>query len=274
MQTILIPTDFSANARNAVNYAVRLFGADNRFILLNTWHAPYTPPEVLISVEDILMKASKEGLEKEVAAAQKLPGAEKIKFETVSEFGNLVDILNEVVREKNVNLVVMGTQGASGLRETVLGSNTASAAKNIGCPLLIIPAGAEFKNLKSIVFAADYKQLEKSDSLAAMVAIAKSQNSEITILNVLDKGKITDVKQGYEGLKIDHLLAGIKHKFSFIEDDDKAAGIDEYLHTNNPDLLVMLERKTGFFKSIFQRSITKQMAFHTHVPMLVLHERE
>ncbi len=272
MQTILLPTDFSANARNAVKYAIRFFGADNHFILLNTWQAPYTPPEVLISVEDILMKASKDGLEKESAAAQKIQGAEKTKFETISEFGNLVDILNEVVREKKVEFVVMGTQGASGLREAMLGSNTASAAKSLSCPLLIVPARAEFKSLKKFVFAADYKQIEKQDSLAVLVNLAKTQNSEITILNVLDKGKITNVKQGYEGLKIEHLLAGVKHNFSFIEDDDKAAGIDEYLHTNNPDLLVILERKTDFFKSIFQRSITKQMAFHTHVPMLVLHE--
>lgn len=272
MKTILLPTDFSSNALNALKFALQFFGSGNQYILLNTWQAPYTPPEVLISVEDILMKTSKHGLEKELNTAIKLPGADKNSFETVSQFGNLIDILNAVARQKNADVVVMGTQGASGIKETLLGSNSASAAKSINCPLLMIPANAEYKNLKSIVFAADYKHIEKTNTLTILVNIAKENKSEVTILNVLDKGKITDVNQGYEGLKIDHLFNGVKHAYSFIENDDKAAGIDEYLHTNNPDLLVMLERKTGFFKSIFHRSITKQMAFHTHVPMLVLHE--
>jgi nucleotide-binding universal stress UspA family protein len=272
MKNILLPTDFSTNARNALKYALQFFGKGNHFILLNTWQAPYTPPEVLISVEDILMKASKEGLGNELKAVKAMKIAENNTFETVSQFGNLVDVISSVAREKKVDFVVMGTQGASGLRETLLGSNAASAAKSINCPLLMVPAKNEFKTLQNIVFAADYRHIEKQDSLAALVALAKTTNAEITILNVLDKGKITDVNQGYEGLKIDHFFNGVKHAYSFIENEDKAAGIDEYLHTNNPDLLVMLERKTGFFRSIFHQSITKQMAFHTHMPMLVLHE--
>lgn len=272
MKNILLPTDFSSNARNALKYALQFFGSGNHFILLNTWQAPYTPPEVLISVEDILMKASKQGLDNELNTVKAMQIADSNTFETVSQFGNLVDILNAVAREKKADYVVMGTQGASGLREALLGSNSAAAAKSINCPLLMVPSNIEFKNLQNIVFAADYKHIEKQDSLATLAALAKTTDAEITILNVLDKGKITDVNQGYEGLKIDHLFNGIKHAYSFIENEDKAAGIDEYLHTNNPDLLVMIERKTGFFKSIFHRSITKQMAFHTHVPMLVLHE--
>ncbi|MCG3167124.1 MAG: hypothetical protein POELPBGB_02908 [Bacteroidia bacterium] len=272
MKNILLPTDFSHNAQNALKYALQFFGTGNHYILLNTWQAPYTPPEVLISVEDILMKTSKEGLENELSAALKLKHAEGNTFETISQYGNLVDIISAVAREKKADVVVMGTQGASGIRETLLGSNSASVAKSIACPLLMIPAKSEYKKIRTMVFAADYKHIEKQETLQVMVNIAKENSSEITILNVLDKGKITDVNQGYEGIKIDHLFSGINHSYSFIENDDKAAGIDEYLHTNNPDLLVMLERKTGFFKSIFHRSITKQMAFHTHVPMLVLHE--
>lgn len=270
-KTILIPTDFSGNAQNAIRYAIRFFGSDNRFILLNTWQTPYTPPEVLISVEDILMKTSKEGLENELGWIKKSEELKDISFETISEFGNLVDIIKSAVREKKVDFVVMGTQGASGLRETLLGSNTAAVAKTLSCPLLAIPAGATFNGIKHMIFATDYKEVENPDAFKTMINVAKHHNAEITVLNVLDKGKITDVKEGYEGIKIDHQLTGVKHTYSFIENDDKAAGIDEYLTTNKPDMLVVLERKTGFFRSVFHRSITKQMAFHTHVPMLVLH---
>ncbi len=270
-KTILIPTDFSENAQNAMRYALNFFGNEATFILLNTWQTPYTPPEVLISVEDILIKTSKEGLENELAWIKKSTGMENVQFETISEFGNLVDIIKSVVREKNVDFVVMGTQGASGLREALLGSNTAATAKTINCPLLIIPADATFSEIKNIVFAADYKELENASALKTMVNLGKENSAEIAVLNVLDKGKITTIEEGSQGIKIDHQLAGIKHSYSFIEDNDKAAGIDEYLRTNKSDLLVMLERKTGFFKNIFHKSITRKMAFHTHVPMLVLH---
>jgi len=270
-KTILIPTDFSENARNAIRYALNLFGDGNHFILLNTWQTPYTPPEVLISVEDILMNASKEGLAKEIEWVKSISSNGKNTYETISEFGILVEILKTVVRERNIDFVVMGTQGARGLQEVLLGSNTAAAAKSLNCPLLAIPSNAKFNGLKRIVFSADYKQIENSASLNTMIDLAEENNAEVTVLNILDKGKITDVNQGYEGMKIDHELAGLKHSYSFIEDDDKAAGIDEFLRTNDTSLLVMLERKTGFFKSIFHKSITKQLAFHSHVPMLVLH---
>lgn len=268
-KNILIPTDFSDNAENAIRYAVNFFGVDNQFFLLNTWQSPYTSSEVLISVEDIIMKGSKEGLKKEANWMKTFD--ENISCETLSEFGNLVDIINSVVREKSIDYVVMGTQGATGLKETLLGSNTASAAKSLNCPLLTVPTEASFNGIKNVVFAADYKEIENTDVLKPLVAIGKSYDAEITILNVLDKGKVTDIQQGYEGIKIDHFLAGVKHKYDFVEEDDKANGIDNYVRSTKPDMLVMLERKTGFFKSIFHKSITKQMAFHSHLPILVLH---
>ena len=269
--TILIPTDFSENAQNAIRYAIRFFGSESKFILLNTWQTPYTPPEVLISIEDILMKTSKEGLENELQWIKKSPEFENVYFETISEFGNLVDVIKSVVREKKVDFVAMGTQGATGLRQTLLGSNTSAAAKSLSCPLLVIPAEANFKGIKNVVFAADYKEIENLSAFKIMVDLVKQHNAEVSVLNVLDKAKITTVQEGYEGIKIDHQLAGVKHNFSFIEHDDKAAGIDEFLQTNKPDVLIVMERKTGFFRSIFHKSITKQMAFHTHVPMMVLH---
>ncbi len=272
MKTILIPTDFSESAQNAIRFAIRFFGSNNKFILLNTWQPPYTPPEVLISVEDILMNSSKEGLKNELVWIRKNPELQTISFEIISEFGNLVDIIKATVRKHNIDFVAMGTQGAAGLKETLLGSNTAAAAKGLSCPLLIVPLGASFKHIKHIVFAADYKELENTNVLNTMVDIAEEHGAEIQVLNVLGKGKVTTVEQGYEGIRIDHQLAPVKHDYDFIEEDDKAAGIDAYLETHKPDLLVMLERKTGFFKSIFHKSITKQMAFHTHVPMVVLHE--
>jgi nucleotide-binding universal stress UspA family protein len=272
MKTILIPTDFSDNAQNAIRYATRFFGSHNQFILLNTWQSPYTPPEVLISVEDILMNTSKEGLQNEVNWLSKTPELAGATFETISEFGNLVDVIDAVVRQRKIDLVVMGTRGALGLRETLLGSNTAAAAKSLSCPLLVVPAGAAYMGIKSIVFATDYKELENSRALRPLVAIAEEHGAEIKVLNVLDRGKVTTVEQGYEGFRVEQELAGIRHDYDFIEEDDKAEGIDLYLKERKPDLLAMVERKSGFFRSIFHTSITKKMAFHTHVPMLVLHE--
>jgi nucleotide-binding universal stress UspA family protein len=273
MKTILIPTDFSATAGNAVDYAFALFGVnDIVFILLNTYLPVYAPPEVLITVEDVYGEKSRKQLSDEADRIKNTPAGQNAIIETASEFGGLLDITNKIIRERHVDYVVMGTRGATGMKELLIGSNAASAALNLRSPLLIIPHDARYKAIKEIVFAADYKHIDDPQVLVPMTRLARDNNSHVTIFNILDKGKITDADQAYEALKLKEYLGEIQKDYEFAEDDDKAHAIDNFLRDRQPDMFAVLRRKPGFFEGLFHKSITQEMAFHTHVPLLVLHE--
>jgi nucleotide-binding universal stress UspA family protein len=273
MKTILIPTDFSDTAMNASTYALSLFGNnDNVYILLHTYLDVYTPPEVTTSIDVAIAEQAHKEMEYELERIKKLTVAKNAVFETVCDYGSLIETIRRIIRERKVDYVVMGTRGAKGISELLIGSNAASAALNLKCPLLIIPDGAEFKGMKKIVYAADYEHLDNVQVLEPMIKLAKDNEVHITVLNILVKGKITDTSQAFEGLKLERYLGEIEMNYNFVEDDDKAHAIEDFLSSHHPDMLVILRRKMGFFENLFHKSLTQQMAFHTHIPLLVLHE--
>lgn len=276
MKTILIPTDFSKNARNAAKFAFDMYAdsEDCRFILLNSFEMPYSTSEVMVSVTDIIEKDSKEGLEKELnQLRQLLPDADD-RLEGISIHGETVSEIDSAAKKQSADLIVMGTKGATGLMETFIGSVTANVLKNVSTPVLAIPEGVTFTPPKNIVFAADYGSLKDVNELQALKTIALKFNSTITILNVLKEGEFTDAQEALEGLKINAYFQGVRLEFDFIESNDIEAGIADFVERNNVDMMAMIERKVSFFERIFHKSITKQVANHVKLPLLVMHDSE
>ncbi|NNF81705.1 MAG: universal stress protein, partial [Flavobacteriaceae bacterium] len=143
---ILLPTDFSENAWNAIDYAVNLFkDEDCIFYLLNT----YTP--VIYHVEYVLVNPAQFGMgdpirenserclhsiRDRILKENKNP---RHKIECISAFNTLIPEILEVVNQKSIDLVVMGTKGATGTKEVLFGSNTVHVFKGVNCPVMAIP---------------------------------------------------------------------------------------------------------------------------------------
>jgi len=76
-----------------------------------------------------------------------------------------------------------------------------------------------------------------------------------------------------EAADLDDLFVGIEHSFKFIEDNDVEKGILKFVNDNNIDLLAVISRKRGFFERLFHKSISKKLAMHANVPILILSEQ-
>lgn len=276
MKTILLPTDFSENAKNASRYAFSMFNDDEhyRFLLVNTFAMPYSASEVIVSVNDIIEQDSRKGLENEISQLKKPFKNLESTLEGVSTQGETVSEIEKVAKNQSADYIVMGTKGSSGLMEVFVGSVTSSVLKNVATPVLVIPEGVEFVAPKNIVFAADYMSLKDVSELAPLKEIALKFNSTITMLNVLKKDELTDADEAIEGLKLNAYFQGVPLEYAFLENDDIEAGIAEYVSNNSVDMLAMIERKVSFFERLFHKSITKQVANHIKLPLLVLHDEE
>lgn len=275
MRNILLPTDFSENARNTIEYAFGMFGDKKNvsYILLNVYTEPHSSADMLFSIKDLLEKESKRGLKDEHDyLSNKFPNS-SLKIEQHSEYGNLLSIINHMVKTKNIDYVVMGTKGASGIKKVLMGSNTADVVKNVDSTILVIPENSNYKPSFRIAFTTDYKKLKNKYVLDPLVELAKKHQSELLVVNIHPEEPIIDTKKTVESIELHHKLENIPHHFYESEHKNFTKGLDYFIQQHKIDLLVMIARQHRFFERLFHNSITEQMSMFTNIPLLVSHEK-
>ena len=273
MKNILAPTDFSEIADNAVNYAFEFAQSCNASVtLLHCFHIPIISGDALVTAIDFedLEKESRDLLNiRKRKLIQKYPG---VKVDMVSNAGFAAEEIVRYGKEGKVDLIIMGITG-SGTFDELLGDTTISVVKNSEIPVLIVPREKVFKKLKNIVITFDRKQIENINNIVPAIELAKQFNSNTTALHIKQRHAIDSTEDYLAEKQIADLLAEIDHrKINFITNVNTIEGIEHYLNRHDVDMLVMLKRKHGFFDQLFHGSNTNKMAFHTNVPLLILHE--
>jgi nucleotide-binding universal stress UspA family protein len=272
MKNILFPTDFSQNANNALDFALKLaVKTSSKIILFNAYQVPYNRADMMVSVLDILKEDSLNGLNETVKNIKANPAFAAIEIETLSRVGDVVNTTTDVIAEKDIDLIVMGTKGESGMLEKIIGSNTASVIKNVNCPVLAVPEKATFSAPFTIGFAYDMKEVENPSDLRFLAEIAKAFNAQIQFYCVVPEAKQQDVKKVEENLKPLDFFSGIKTEAFFGANGDIVEGLQEMVKEKKPDWMVMVAKKYTLFESLFHTSITKSMVIQTEKPMMILH---
>ena len=155
-----------------------------RFILLNAYYLIHSSQEMLISVEDILRDNSIRMLQKELQFIDSQTPDQPVEIETLSRRGAPIEMIKKVIIERSIDTVVMGTKGASGLKEKLIGSNTAQIINKTHCPVIIVPDGVSYQQPKKIAFAVKMGQQQGLDGIEPLVAISKKHHSQVLVLNV------------------------------------------------------------------------------------------
>ncbi len=272
MNKILLLTDFSENARNAALYAIKAFDPDQfKFILLNSYDRIYTTTEVTYSLSEQMHIQSQENLAKEADILRQRSGS-NILFEKFSFLGFLSEAVNQIAASKKPDLVVMGTKGETGLPAILIGSHASSLIKAINLPLMIVPEQASFAGFENIVLAADEQTILKPHHLEPLVQLARIFNSRIQIVNVYKDEKHAPPVQGEQGKTLLGQFPGNMAEIHYIQDAHKGHGLARFTHDQPCDLVVLVERSRNYIVDLFHRSLTKNLALHTDIPLLVLHD--
>ncbi len=279
MKTILVPTDFSATATNAAHYAVHLAKQVNcsKIILYHAYQVPIMTDAVMTPVEllgiDEIKEASEKGLQKFRGILQEYMGADSgIELATISEFAFLTDSVDEACKVNNVDLVVMGITGGDKMEEVLIGSNTISVAKHTTVPVIIVPSEVEFRPVKEIVLVCDFKKVVETTPVEPVRKLITETNARLFVLNIDHEHKQTTEDTPFESLMLDTLLQGLSPEYHFIDNADFVEGINQFVTDKKVDLIITIPKKHGWFEGLFKRSHTKMLAFHTHVPLVVVHD--
>lgn len=273
MKTILLLTNFSETSRNAIINYLKVYAQsikeDSQFILLNTYKRIKTGQSQMVRFEDVLAQYSQHDLKRELHKIQEIPELKKLNIITHSEYGDLVDVVEKINREKGVDLIVMGTKGSNLLKELLLGSDTDRLIRLSKNPILVIPESIEFKRPEKIVFATHLRECRNKAEFRKLVGIIKSFDAELLILNVY-----TDTKpeaNEFEN-KLEKELEGIKHTFFYVRNLDIADGISGFVKINKAQLLSIIDNKASLLSQLFRHSVKYILTINADMPLLIIHE--
>lgn len=281
MKNILVPTDFSATARNAAHYALHLAEqlCSLKVILYNAYQAPLMidpmVPAVSLLDEAQLRNASNENL-----AAFKLTleafRPKNCVIETYCEYALLTNGLDAACEANNAGLIVMGITGGGLLEETLIGSNTVAVANHSQVPVIIVPRNTVFTPIRTIMLLSGF---DKADTTIPVKAVRKMiADTGARLLVFTREGIPGEYSMTHSSGTPDQndtlhgLLQDLNPEYHFSKNKHYSEAVNLFALEHQADLVITIPGKHGFFESLFTRNHTTELAFHTHVPLMVIHE--
>ena len=280
MKNILLPTDFSENAWNATQYALELYKNDAcHFYLLNT----YTPAIVhsrFMAVntegrllEDACHSASEQGLKKLLKRLSQNQLHPEHHFSTISSFNLLTEQIKETVEELNIDMIITGTQGASGLKEIFLGSNTVRIIKSkLSCPVLVVPESYSFKAPKEIALVTDFKRNFDAAVIAPIKQMAIHLEARVRIMHINENEQLNKYQKSNLSI-LEEYLSEVRTSLHWMPHfASKADVIQAFIEELGIDMLAMVRYSHSFLEELTREPVITKVAFHTNIPLLTIPE--
>ena len=271
MKTIIVATDHSACAMNAVRYAASLAARTNaKFILLHAFQLSTHAANGLISAKGLqdLIDENQSRLET-LAIQLQLEFGIRTESHCVTDF--LEDALDKLVKEKTADLVVLGMHSTD-WNDRFFGNTTLSVIKSAQYPLLIVPEQALYNGIKKILYAFDSKCLSSRNKLAMLRDIAFTYHAEVRVFHVETSPEFvpTIEKDPIINLKVEAALSQVDHTYKDIFSSTIAESIEKELALYKADLLAVVPHKAGLWYRLANKSTTRKLVLETPIPILVL----
>ncbi|MEQ8218629.1 MAG: universal stress protein [Arenibacter sp.] len=272
---ILIPTDFSELSKVAIKYAVDM-GKDLEVnIMLLHVIDTSAPSRARVGSHKLkeALKTSSERAMKELLGSIKKDISHNIDISYEITSGTSIGKYVEMAAVKNdIDIVCIGTKGASGLKKILFGSNAAGIIESSSIPVLTIPEFARYKGVKNIVYSSDFYNLDKE--LDLIIPFAKLMDSWIQVLHI-DKdneGFEGDLQQKEKSLIKDFSYQKIK--MTELKIDSVVIGINKFVEDVDADMVIMFTHHTNFIEKVFQKSVTQNTAFQTRIPLFTFQKEQ
>lgn len=281
MKHVLIPTDFSDNSWNAIVYAMALFKEEKcTFYLLNTYTPAIASSRFMAASFDgglyanLAHQFSENGLKSTFSRIKKEHLNTNHKFITISSFALLVDEILDSISKYNIDLVIAGTKGSSGVAEVFMGSNAVRIIKAVKeCPVLVIPQSFEYEKPKEIAFATDFNRFYTISELKPLLDMAKAFGATVRIVNVQYEIKPLTELQLFNLSMLRKYLGEVEHYVHTVSELNSVSKTLELFSTElDIHLLAMLNYQHSFMERLTREPIVKRVAFHLQTPLLIIPE--
>ena len=279
MKNILVPTDFSKNSWNAIVYALQFYANEtcNFYLLHVTSISDYNGGTTgmlptIDTIDTALVKETKTKLLRFLKKIKSISTSPLHSFSVLTSNDYFIDAIRKHIYEKNIDIIIMGTKGASGLKEAVIGTNTGDLITKVKCPVLVVPENAKFKFPKEIAFPTDYNLFYQNKILSSITELSKMFDSSIRILHITKKDEHLTQFQQENKEYLNDFFMDEKHSFHRITNSKIDAGIQCFVESRDINLIIMIAKNLNLFQQILFKPRIEEISYHTNVPFLVLHE--
>ena len=275
MRTIVVPTDFSSIASNAAYYGAEMAAnIDASLTLIHICEIPVVYADVPVALPGPIELAQ----EAEIRIAQMKNEllqniATPLKIYTEIKVGTITGQLKQFCEKINPYAVIMGNHGQGEIQSFLFGSNTIWAMKHLSWPLIVVPANARFKSIRTVGLACDFKKSIDAPPIEEIRRIIKDFKADLHVLYI----NTQESHDQYDAVVIEgsgqlqEILNDLHPHYHFIDYPDIEEGISEYAEKYCLDLLIVIPRKHDLLDRLFHHSHTKELALHTRMPLMSVH---
>ena len=282
MKTILLPTDFSDNSWNAIEYALNFYKDSKcNFYLLHviklnnevTEDYLYSSAQNVAVVDEKVHRAKKQLKEVLNKISEKFPnGSKKHNFYTLTDSNFFIESIRNHIEEIKVDVIVMGTKGASGLSKFIIGSNTGDVITQVKCTTLVIPENAKFNKIEEVAFPTDFSLSNGLQVLQSITEILDKNKASLRVLNINKKSSKLNPQQQKSKELLEDYFFNYTHSFHFVTNKKIEDGVQSFVKSRNIDMIAMVAKNLNYFQQILFHNKVEEISYHTDIPFLVLHE--
>ncbi|MBO3115965.1 universal stress protein [Winogradskyella sp. DF17] len=279
MKSVLLPTDFSENSWNAIEYALEyLKDKPCVFYLLhvNTLsHSILNDPTYRDStnvIEEVYTKPSKVQLLKLMKRISKVSNNKAHRFYSIVDNGFFIDVIRNQIIDKQIDLIVMGTKGASGLKKIIIGSNAGDVIVKVKCTTLIVPENAKYQTIEEIAFPTDFSSFNNFKTLNPLMDVIEEYGAKLSFLHVNKKNTELNIEQHRNKELLEDFFNGFDYDFYFLSNKRLEDAVQCFTESRAVDMIAMVAKNLNYFQQLLFNTRVENISYHTEIPFLVLHE--
>ncbi|RMB64142.1 universal stress protein [Dokdonia sinensis] len=279
MKNILLLTDFSSKSDNAHKYAMQFHKWQQcTFYLMSIqkiWE--YTMDDLMVAnpkddLNTALLGDNKSKLKATKARLRKQYTGEDFTFKSSVDYDVFTDAINQAVNEYEIELIVCGTDGKTGVVETIFSSHTLRIIRKVDCPVLVIPEGVEFQKPSSIQYLLDYDDVFEMCGKEPLIQIVRKFKSNIDVLRLTFGYDMEPRECEQEHKEIQKFFPSNPVTYHTYIDQDPVRVIQVRQQTAPAQLQVLSAHKQTFLERIFSNSHLSQIVNSSTIPLLILRD--
>jgi nucleotide-binding universal stress UspA family protein len=258
MKTIIVPTDFSENASNAIEYAAQLAKVQAASVLIvHVSRMPIKTPD-----DEMKLKAICTALNETFVS---------VKCDYRLMYGDdIPEVIVGFAKTMERPMIVMGTKGLTNLEKFIFGSNTATVITKANCTVLSIPGNNTFVKPKRILFATTFER-EDIQSALEIVKLAKAFDASVIIAHVLTDSEVEEIERAKMQLftrEVSLLADYPKISYRLASENTITMGLDDLIENTHADVIAMRTHKRTLLERLINPSITRKYAHESPIPLM------
>jgi nucleotide-binding universal stress UspA family protein len=265
---------------NAIEYVLKLFkNVPCDFYILNVQKASsFISDDMMVmsssaTIYQTIIDTAKTSINNIISKIEKKHQNTKHQFHSIVDYDNFIDSINQTSKVNDVDLIVMGTKGASGLDKVLFGSNTVRVMQRCETPLLVIPNNCKFTDLKTIAFTTSFHSLYHLNDFEPLINLKKLNHSELLILHVLEDANMANELDKNIDFFDTHFNDATK-EYIDAKNGNVYNAIHDYIVENDIKLLAMMSKKHSFFERLVTTHTVESFGFNIDIPLLVMHNKD